>query len=158
MIAQHDRAHVIVVADAAEHDLLAGRGFFGRLGRLALVLLGPGLGLGEGPVVDRHLMALGGEMPRHRKAHHAETQKRYLGHRSLPKNALKRPDHRTIRARPKRRLGTTLSPSPCAVEAFPLEPAADAPIAQLVEHVIRNDGVGGSIPSRGTIFTRISYW
>lgn len=28
-----------------------------------------------------------------------------------------------------------------------------AAIAQLVEHVIRNDGVGGSIPSRGTIFS-----
>ena len=40
--------------------------------------------------------------------------------------------------------------SPCAIGAFPLEPAACAPIAQLVEHVIRNDGVGGSIPSRGT--------
>ena len=39
----------------------------------------------------------------------------------------------------------------CAVRTFPLEPAACAPIAQLVEHVIRNDGVGGSIPSRGTI-------
>ncbi len=36
--------------------------------------------------------------------------------------------------------------------ALSLKPAATAPIAQLVEHVIRNDGVGGSIPSRGTIF------
>jgi hypothetical protein len=26
-------------------------------------------------------VALGGEMPRHRKAHHAQTQKRHLGHR-----------------------------------------------------------------------------
>src|SRR5215475_11114177 len=39
---------------------------------------------------------------------------------------------------------------PCEAQSFPLEPAACAPIAQLVEHVIRNDGVGGSIPSRGT--------
>jgi hypothetical protein len=31
-----------------------------------------------------------------------------------------------------------------------------AAIAQLVEHVIRNDGVGGSIPSCGTIFQIIS--
>src|SRR6185437_13898390 len=44
-----------------------------------------------------------------------------------------------------------VSPRPCAGRRFPLEPAPCAPIAQLVEHVIRNDGVGGSIPSRGTI-------
>ncbi len=82
---EHDRAQMVVVADAAEHDLLARRRFLGRLGGPALVLLGPRLGLGEGPVVDRHIVALGGEVPRHRKAHHTQTQKRHLGHRSLPR-------------------------------------------------------------------------
>jgi hypothetical protein len=33
--------------------------------------------------------------------------------------------------------------------------AWSAAIAQLVEHVIRNDGVGGSNPSCGTIFKRV---
>ena len=33
---------------------------------------------------------------------------------------------------------------------FALAPAGFAAIAQLVEHVIRNDGVGGSNPSCGT--------
>lgn len=41
-------------------------------------------------------------------------------------------------------------PWPCADRPFPLEPAACAPIAQLVEHVIRNDGVTGSNPVCGT--------
>ena len=34
--------------------------------------------------------------------------------------------------------------------ALRLYPSADAAIAQSVEHIIRNDGVGGSIPSCGT--------
>src|SRR4029079_18718725 len=59
---------------------------------LALVFLGPGFGLGEGPVVDRHVMALGGEMPRHRETHHAETEKRHLRHLNPPK--FRRPEHR----------------------------------------------------------------
>jgi hypothetical protein len=89
VVAQHHRAQMAVVADAAEYDLLARGRFLRRLRRFALVLLGPGLGLGEGPVVDRHIVALGGEMSRHRKAHHAQTQKRHLGHRSLPRVSLR---------------------------------------------------------------------
>jgi hypothetical protein len=30
-------------------------------------------------------VALGREMPRHRETHHAQSQKRYLGHLSLPR-------------------------------------------------------------------------
>ena len=40
----------------------------------------PGLGLGEGAVIDRDVMPLLREMPRHRKTHYAQAQKCYFRH------------------------------------------------------------------------------
>ena len=44
---------------------------------------------------------------------------------------------------------------PCLAMRLPLKQRPIAAIAQLVEHVIRNDGVGGSIPSCGTKSQRV---
>ena len=80
-----DRPHVIVVADAHHHEVLACGSFLRRLGDLAAEFLGPGFGLGGVAVVDRDLVAaLVLQVPGHRVAHHAQTQKRDLRHCSSP--------------------------------------------------------------------------
>lgn len=63
--AQHDRAQVIVIAHAAEHDVGAGYGL-ARRGRMAAVeLLAPGAGLGLRAVVDRDAVARRGQVAGH---------------------------------------------------------------------------------------------
>ena len=84
--AGRDLAHVIVVADAHEDDVGA-LGRRGGVGRLAPPWsFDPGRGLGGGPVIDRDLMPGLGEMPRHRIAHHAQSEKCQL-HATLPLTA-----------------------------------------------------------------------
>ena len=76
--AGRDLAHVVVVADAHEDDVGALAASAGVSREAAAMLLGPGLRLGGGAVIDRDLVAVLGEMPRHRIAHDAQTQKRQL--------------------------------------------------------------------------------
>ena len=82
--AQGDLAQVVVVADAGEDDLLALGGLARSRGSASAVLGHPFLGLGRGAVVDRHLVALRREMPRHGIAHHAKSEKCNLRHNLLP--------------------------------------------------------------------------
>ena len=78
---ERDVAHVVVVADAAEHEVLVLGGVRRRRRGLAAVLLGPGLGLGAVAVVDGEIVpALLAEMPRHRVAHHAQADPRHFRH------------------------------------------------------------------------------
>src|SRR4051794_29714170 len=83
---ERDFAQIVVVADAGHHEILALRGSVRRRRGLATILLRPLLGLGSGAVIDRDLMAAFVlEMPGHRKAHHAKTDKRHLRHNLLLK-------------------------------------------------------------------------
>src|SRR6266699_1954566 len=82
---QRDFAQVRIVADAGEHDGCP----FCRFGRSvresSIVLAYPRLGLGSAAVVDVKLVAaLVHELSCHRKAHHAETDKREFAHCSPP--------------------------------------------------------------------------
>ena len=84
VVAERDLAHVVVVADAHHHEVLAGRGLLRRRGFLAAVLRDPFVGLGGGAIVDGDLVAaLVLEMPGHRIAHHAEAEKCHFRHRFL---------------------------------------------------------------------------
>ena len=79
--ADRDRAQVIVVADAAHHEILAFGGGLRRRGGLAAELVRPFLGLGAGPVVHGHLVAaLFDQMSCHGETHHAETEKSDFSH------------------------------------------------------------------------------
>ena len=79
--AERHRAQVVVIADAAHHEILALGGVLWRRGGLAAELVGPLLGLCCGAVVDGHLMAaLLDEVSCHRKTHHAETEKSDFRH------------------------------------------------------------------------------
>ena len=60
VIAVNDAAHVIVVADAGEHDVRAFRRLAGRCGGAASMRGGPVFGLFAGAVVDGDLVAGGG--------------------------------------------------------------------------------------------------
>ena len=79
-----DAAHILVVAHADEDEIRAPRRLGGRGPALALVLGDPGLGPCRRAIEDRHLMALGPEMPRHGIAHHAQTDECRLRHRPVP--------------------------------------------------------------------------
>ena len=76
-----NRAQIIVVADAAHHEILAfGRGFWRRRGAPA-ELVRPFLRLGAGPVVHGHLMAtFFHQMSCHGETHYAETEKSDFSH------------------------------------------------------------------------------
>jgi hypothetical protein len=77
-----DRAHVVVVADAHQHDLRIARGVGRGRRRLAAVLLDPLPRLRLRAVVDRHVVARLREMSGHRVAHDAESEEReFLAHR-----------------------------------------------------------------------------
>ena len=79
--AEGDRAQVIVVADAAHHEILAFRGGFGGGCGLAAELLRPGLGFGRSPVENRDLVTtFFHQMACHGKTHHAETEKSDFSH------------------------------------------------------------------------------
>ena len=79
--AERDRAQVVVVADAAHHEILALGGGLRRRGGLAAELVGPFLRLGRGPVVHRDLVAtLFHQMSCHGETHHAETEKSDFSH------------------------------------------------------------------------------
>ena len=83
--AERDLAQVVVVADASHDEVLALGGGLRGSGGFAAILLDPGVGLGGGAVVDRHLVAAFVlEMPGHGVAHHAQAQKRHLCHRRPP--------------------------------------------------------------------------
>ena len=80
-----DAAQVVVVADAGEDDLGRRRGRRGGVAALAAAVLGhPGLGPARRAVVDRDLVALGGEMARHRIAHHPESDESDARHADPP--------------------------------------------------------------------------
>jgi hypothetical protein len=77
--AEHDRAQVVVVADAGEDDVRAGGGFAGRC-RAAMatrraVLGEPLCGFRRAAVVDADAVPGACQVPRHRMAHHAEAEK-----------------------------------------------------------------------------------
>ena len=87
LLAQHHLAQIVVVADAGHDEVLACRRLPRRRGAFAAVLGNPLFGLGRGAVENRHLVAaLGLEMPRHRVAHHAKSDKRHLRHRVLQRS------------------------------------------------------------------------
>ena len=80
VIAQADRAQVVVISDAGHHEIRALGGFAGGFRGLSAVFLGPGFGLGEGAVEDRYLVTGGLEMTGQREAHDPQTQKRHFRH------------------------------------------------------------------------------
>ena len=82
--------------------------------------------------------------------------------RRTPKSCRTRPKRvrRAKRQRPKNRLGPTgrrcysaVTQSALRADPFPRRATPRAAVAQLVEHVIRNDGVVGSSPITGTRFS-----
>src|SRR4029077_11218768 len=79
--ADRDRTQIVVVPDAAHHEILAfGCGLRGRRG-LAAELVRPLLRLGRGAVVDGDLMApFFHEVSGHGEAHHAETEESDFSH------------------------------------------------------------------------------
>ena len=84
VIAKADRAEVVIIADAGHDERGPLCGLGGRRGGAAGMALYPAEGLFGRTVVDRDLMPLGGQMPRHRKAHHAQAKKCHLRHRQPP--------------------------------------------------------------------------
>ncbi len=83
-MAERDLTHVVVVANAHHHEVLAGRGLLRRRGFFPAELRDPLVGLGGAAIVDGDLVAaLGLEMPGHRIAHHAEAEKSHFRHRFL---------------------------------------------------------------------------
>ncbi len=86
-LAQDHGAQVVVVADAGEGHLGAfGRGARARRAPPAVpsVFRDPGFGLGFCTVIDRNVVAGGGDVPGHGIAHHAETDEGDLGHAPYP--------------------------------------------------------------------------
>jgi hypothetical protein len=91
VLAEHDFAQIVVVADADHDEVLP----FGRLSRrtrtLAAVLRDPFCGFGRGAVIDRDVMAaLRLEMPRHRVTHDSEPDECDLCHYLLRATAWRR--------------------------------------------------------------------
>jgi hypothetical protein len=79
--AERDRAQIIVVADAANHKILAFGSSLRRRRAAAAELVGPFLRLRRRAVVHRHLMAtLFHQMSCHGETHHAETEKSDFSH------------------------------------------------------------------------------
>src|SRR6185369_11283916 len=85
-LAESDGAKIGIVADAAEHDLGALRGFGRRPGDGAAVLLAPLVRLGARAVVDGNRVPFLREPSRHRKTHHAEAEESDVRHFVLPLN------------------------------------------------------------------------
>ena len=81
VLAVHHRAQVIVVADARKDEVGALRGLGRRFGEIAAVFLGPFLGFRRGAIVDGDVVAVFLQVPGHRIAHDAETDKCCLCHR-----------------------------------------------------------------------------
>ena len=82
---EHDFAQIVVIADAGHHEVLARGCRLRRRRAFAAVLRDPFFGFGRGAVVHRDLVAaLGLEMPRHREAHHAKSDKCDLCHLNPP--------------------------------------------------------------------------
>ena len=85
--AERDFAQVVVVADAAHHEVLARAAAFGVAAVLPPNSVTHFSRLGGGAVIDRDLVAAFVlEMPGHGVAHDAQAQKRYLRHRFSPSN------------------------------------------------------------------------
>src|SRR4051812_1620446 len=83
--ADRDRTQIIVVADAAHHEILTlGRGFR-SCRRASAELARPFLRLRRSPVVDGHFVAaFFHQMSCHRETHHAETEKSDFSHVFYP--------------------------------------------------------------------------
>jgi hypothetical protein len=85
VVAEHDLAQVVVVADAGHHEILALGGLLWRRRAPAAELRYPFFGLGGGAVVDGDVVAaLGLQMSGHRVTHDPQADKSYLRHRSSP--------------------------------------------------------------------------
>jgi hypothetical protein len=71
VITQRHGAHIVVIANAGEHELGGLRRSPRRIGDTAAVLVDPRIGPGPGPVEDRHGIAGPCEVAGHGVAHHA---------------------------------------------------------------------------------------
>src|SRR5262249_40126203 len=91
---QRDVAHIAVVADATEHEVLVLGGFRGCRRGPTAVLLHPGFCLGGVAVVDREVVpALLGQMSCHWIAHDTQADPRHLRHIALPHPKARDPDY-----------------------------------------------------------------
>jgi hypothetical protein len=81
--AQSDAAQIIVIADAGEDEVLALGDRARRHGEGAAEFGDPFLRLCRGAIIDRDGVALFPQMPSHRIAHNAETDKPQFRHRRL---------------------------------------------------------------------------
>ncbi len=72
MAAHGHLAHIVVAADAGEHDVGIGRGLGRRGGAGAAIFLHPALGLCGGAVEDGQIVPGALEMTRHRVPHDAQ--------------------------------------------------------------------------------------
>ena len=84
--AEGDLAHVGVVADAGEDDVLSAGGFRRSCRRTPAVAGDPALGLGRAAIVNGDLVAGPREMACHRKSHHAQSEKCRLHHHRTSSN------------------------------------------------------------------------
>ncbi|SCM75489.1 hypothetical protein KL86PLE_20157 [uncultured Pleomorphomonas sp.] len=78
---EHDGAEIVVVADAGEHEIGLRRRLARRRRGASAEGIYPGLRLGAGPIVDRHVVAAARpKMTGHRVAHYAESEEYDLCH------------------------------------------------------------------------------
>jgi hypothetical protein len=94
VLAEHDRAQVVVVAHAAEHDVGVVRSLPRRGRRCAAVLGGPLVRLGRRAVEDRDVVACAPEVAGHRIPHHAEPEEGDRPARHSAKSSISSPDGR----------------------------------------------------------------
>ena len=83
VVAIGDGAQIGVVPHHREDDLRPRRRLARRPRHGAAMLGAPRLGLARAAIVHGHLMALGGQMPGHRQAHHPQADERGLCHSFL---------------------------------------------------------------------------
>jgi hypothetical protein len=72
IVAEYDRADIVVIADAGKHDVRAGGGKRRRRGAVAAMFITPALGLFRRAVIDRDLVPGLHQVPGHRVAHDAQ--------------------------------------------------------------------------------------
>ena len=86
MLADGDRAQVIVVPDAGKHKIGFASGLFRRWSHLAPEFGDPGLRLAERAIVDGDIVsAFRADVPGHGIAHDAQSNKCNLAHRASPR-------------------------------------------------------------------------
>jgi hypothetical protein len=91
ILADRHFAQIIIVTDAAEHDLLTLSCFLRCFGSLAAMGFHPFFGLGMGAVIDGDVMALLRQMAGHRASHYAQTEKSDFSHGELLRSGGLRP-------------------------------------------------------------------